>query len=103
PVPYPNHDGSRAELCGNATLCTTRLAVELGAAPAAGFEIVTDSGPVAARLVGGLTEIDLQAVTNVVADYVDVDRAVGEEGIGFAEVGVPHLVVLCRNVEAVDV
>ena len=29
---YLNADGSRADLCGNATLCTTRLAVELGAA-----------------------------------------------------------------------
>src|SRR6185369_7306515 len=27
---YLNADGSRADLCGNATLCTTRLAVELG-------------------------------------------------------------------------
>ena len=27
---YLNADGSRADLCGNATLCTTRLAIELG-------------------------------------------------------------------------
>src|SRR5215212_5860877 len=29
---YLNSDGSEAALCGNATLCTTRLAVRLGAA-----------------------------------------------------------------------
>jgi diaminopimelate epimerase len=100
---YINADGSRAELCGNATLCTTRLAVELGAAPAAGFDIATDSGPVSARLVEGLPEIDLQPVTKVVRDHSQIDRAAGEDRIGFAEVGVPHLVILCRNVEAVDV
>src|SRR4051794_36563171 len=30
---YINADGSRADFCGNATLCTTRLAAELGVAP----------------------------------------------------------------------
>jgi diaminopimelate epimerase len=99
---YLNADGSRAELCGNATLCTTRLAVELGAAPPEGFQIATDSGSVAARIVDGTPEIDLQPVTQVVVD-APVDRVEGEERMGFAEVGVPHLVVLCRNVEAVDV
>src|SRR5438105_1620431 len=59
---YLNSDGSRAELCGNATLCTARLAVELGIAPAKGFDIETDSGVVAARLEAGLPEIDLQPV-----------------------------------------
>ena len=38
---YLNADGSPADLCGNATLCTTRLAVELGIADAAGFGIET--------------------------------------------------------------
>ena len=100
---YINADGSRAELCGNATLCTTRLAVELDAAPASGFDIATDSGLVSARLLDGLPEIDLQPVTIVDSRYAAIDRAPGEDRIGFAEVGVPHLVILCKNVEAVDV
>src|SRR3569833_1908269 len=41
---YLNADGSRADFCGNATLCTTRLSVELGVAKPAGFRIETDSG-----------------------------------------------------------
>ena len=100
---YINADGSRAELCGNATLCTTRLAVELGAAPATGFDIATDSGPVSARLVDGVPEIDLQPVAQALSDFPAIEREAGEDRIGFAEVGVPHLVILCKNVEAVDV
>jgi len=45
---YLNADGSRAEFCGNATLCTTRLAVELGIGSADGLTIETDSGVVSA-------------------------------------------------------
>ena len=52
---YHNADGSRAELCGNAALCSTRLAVELGLArEGSEFEFDADSGRVRARYAGGL-------------------------------------------------
>jgi diaminopimelate epimerase len=99
---YLNADGSRADFCGNATLCTTRLAVELGAAPAAGFNIETDSGLVAARIKGDRPEIDLPAVHGVQLDSAfELER--GERRMGFALVGVPHLVILCDDVSTVDV
>src|SRR3990170_6508595 len=47
---YYNADGSLGELCGNASLCSVRLAVELGYAPAAGFEIDSDAGTLTARM-----------------------------------------------------
>src|SRR6185369_8661920 len=50
---YINADGSPADFCGNATLCTTRLSVELGAVDPSGFRIETDSGIVAARIRDG--------------------------------------------------
>ena len=100
---YLNADGSRAELCGNATLCTTRLVVELGAAPPSGFVIATGSGPVSARMADGIAEIDLQPVADVRADFSAIELGPGERTIGFAEVGVPHLIVLCDDVEIVDV
>lgn len=101
---YLNADGSRADFCGNATLCTTRLSVELGIAAAGNdFEIETDSGRVTARLrADGSAEIDLPAVAEVrpVADPI---RPVGaEERIGFAVAGVPHLVVVVPDVAGVD-
>ena len=99
---YLNADGSRADFCGNATLCTTRLATELGIGSASGLHIETDSGIVAARIRGGTPEIDLQQVGDVSPDS-DIPLVVGERRMGFALVGVPHLVILCDDVSTVDV
>lgn len=101
---YLNADGSRAEFCGNATLCTTRLSVELGIGQPSGLTIETDSGIVAARIRDGRPEIDLQPVSGVrrdVAETIPMQR--GEQRIGFVEVGVPHLVIECDDVSTVDV
>lgn len=100
---YLNSDGSRADLCGNATLCTTRLSVELGIGAASGFRIETDSGVVAARMVGSLPEIDLPAVSEVRPTVDSIPTITGEDRVGFALVGVPHLVIACSDVATVDV
>jgi diaminopimelate epimerase len=100
---YLNSDGSRADLCGNATLCTTRLSVELGIGDPAGFRIETDSGIVSARMVGSLPEIDLPAVTDVRPASEEIAPVSGERQIGFALVGVPHLVIACDDVSTIDV
>lgn len=100
---YLNADGSRAEFCGNATLCTTRLATELGAGKATGMSIETDSGLVQARLRGGLPEIDLQPVSEVSPELPGIGLEPGESRVGFAVVGVPHLVIRCADLETVDV
>src|SRR5881392_4092525 len=49
---YLNADGSRGDLCGNATLCTARLSRELGIVGAGEFAIETDSGVLKARFQG---------------------------------------------------
>jgi diaminopimelate epimerase len=100
---YLNADGSRADLCGNATLCTTRLAVELGIGKPAGFDIETDSGIVRARFKSGQPEIDLPPVSAVTEEASGIPLQHGEERIGFAVVGVPHLVIRCADVGTVDV
>jgi diaminopimelate epimerase len=97
---YFNSDGSRASLCGNATLCTARLAVELGAANPAGFTIETDAGVLSARLRDGLPEIDFAPVA-AVSPSAPVRAEAGERRIGFALAGVPHLVVEVPDVEGV--
>ena len=99
---YVNSDGSPADFCGNATLCTVRLAIELGAAPPSGFTIETDSGVVAGRMADGVPEIDLEPVVEVQSEVPGIAPNRGETSIGFALAGVPHLVILCDDVSTVD-
>ena len=99
---YINADGSRAGMCGNAALCSTQLAVELGLAAGQGMEFATDSGRVRARLVDGDPEIDLAPIRQVDTE-VDLPREAGERRMGFVEAGVPHLVVEVDAVAGVDV
>lgn len=100
-IRYYNSDGSLASLCGNATLCATRLAAELAAASPSGFGISTDAGLIRARISGDDPEIELQPVTAVQAAF-DSPLEGGERRIGFAEAGVPHLVVLVDDIEGVE-
>ena len=99
---YYNSDGSRASLCGNATLCTTRLAVVLAAADPAGFAIETDAGLIHARLLGADPEIELQPVRQLAAAAPGIATQGDERRIGFALAGVPHLVVEVPEADAVD-
>ena len=101
-IRYFNRDGSLAELCGNASLCSARLATELGVVDRAGFRFATDAGVISARFVGDEPEIDLQPTTGLRAD-AGIKLAAGERQIGFADTGVPHLVVLVDDVESVDI
>lgn len=100
---YYNADGSLGELCGNASLCSVRLAVELGLAPATGFEFDSDAGTIAARLREGLPEIDLEAVREVQPEFRQIPKSRGEADLGFALAGVPHVVITCADVESADV
>lgn len=99
---YLNADGSRADLCGNATLCTARLALELGIAGPGEFTIETDSGVLPARFADLRPEIDLKPVSEVRPDAgLSLER--GELRMGFARAGVPHLVLLVDDIDTVDV
>ena len=98
---YLNSDGSRAALCGNASLCTTRLAVDLGLADPAALSFQTDAGVIRGRIRDGAPEIDLQPPVELQAD-VGIARLPGEQRIGYARAGVPHVVVLCADASRVD-
>jgi diaminopimelate epimerase len=98
-IRYLNSDGSLAALCGNATLCSARLAAELGIVDRQHeFDIATDSGGVRARFRKGQPEIDLQPVTEL-RECFEAGLEAREARIGFALVGVPHLVILCDDIE----
>ena len=99
---YLNSDGSRADLCGNAALCSVRLAVELGIMPAGECHVETDAGVLSARLLPTGPEVDLQPVAEVkqrLPFRLDDGRAVDRLRLA----GVPHLVVRVDDVERVDV
>lgn len=100
---YFNRDGTLADLCGNASLCTTRLATELGAVDPKGFRLETGSGVLAARIRDGLPEIDLAPVRDVAQTVTGVLPASGETHLGFALAGVPHVVITSQSVEKADV
>jgi diaminopimelate epimerase len=100
-IHYFNADGTPADLCGNATLCSTVMAVRLGLSSAEGMGLDTPSGRIASRVVNGIPEIRLQPVT-LTRPEIDIDRASGEVRIGYAIVGIPHLVILCDDAEKVD-
>ncbi len=99
---YLNSDGSRADLCGNASLCSARLASELGIVRTGEFTIETDSGILSARLLPDTPEVDLQPVVDV-RPNLPFRLESGERWIGFALAGVPHLVVRVEDVATVDV
>lgn len=99
---YFNRDGSLGELCGNASLCATRLATELGIASPSGLTFETEAGVIAGRLRDGRPEIDLQPPSGLRPD-AGIGRATGEIRLGFVDTGVPHLVVRTEDTSQVDV
>jgi diaminopimelate epimerase len=98
---YYNSDGSRGAFCGNATLCVTRLARDLGLGGDGQLTLETDSGLVPARMSEAGPEIDLPAVSESLLDVPELALDRGERRIGFALAGVAHLVVRCDDVERV--
>ncbi|HUR00433.1 MAG TPA: diaminopimelate epimerase [Gemmatimonadaceae bacterium] len=99
---YYNSDGSEAALCGNASLCSTRLAVELGLAKQEGFILHTAAGALKVRIRDGVPEIDLEPVTEVRPDSNDLGIKTDEKRLGYARAGVPHVIVEVGNLEAID-
>lgn len=103
-IRYYNADGSRGALCGNASLCAAQSAVRIGlAATDQMFHFMSDAGMIAASIDGtGVASVRLAPVTameELAAELI----AEGEIRIGYAIVGVPHLVVLTHDVATIDV
>jgi diaminopimelate epimerase len=99
---YFNSDGSVAEMCGNAALCVTSLASQLGAGSPSGMRFETDSGIASARMTKGQPEVDLWPVTDV-RPAADIVTEPGEQRIGYAVVGNPHVVVLRDELDTLEI
>lgn len=100
---YFNADGSRAGMCGNAALCSTRLAVRLGMAPETGTRLHTDTGILRVRCVGPGWGAELMLPDFEVPTEIRLPLSSGERWMVQATVGVPHLVILVDDIAGVDV
>ncbi len=101
---YFNSDGSPAPMCGNAALCTTRLAARLEMVdPGATITVETDAGTYRSRCVGPDHMAELHIPDFDVPRPVDIPTEAGEQQIVLVRVGVPHLVAVVDAVETVDV
>jgi len=98
-----NCDGSPAAMCGNAALCSTRLAAQIGLGQPEGMTLITGAGRFRSRSEAGpdqaalnLPPIELpQAITRI-------PLGAGERSLHLSTVGVPHLVLEVDDLEAID-
>jgi diaminopimelate epimerase len=67
------------------------------------FAIETGSGVLKARVRDGLPEFDLPPVEPPQAIYASIPLEPGEERLGFATAGIPHVVIKVPDVSSVDV
>lgn len=99
---YFNADGSPADLCGNAALCSTRLGVHLKLVPAGPLALQTDAGLLEARCVGPGWMAELRLPEFELPVPVELPLGAGERRMARAIAGVPHLVVLVDDIGEVD-
>jgi diaminopimelate epimerase len=102
-IRYYNADGTRATLCGNASLCSAQLAVRIGLAPSdRAFRFTSDAGVISATApTGGEPTVRIAGVDRLEAVAFDGPLP-DEHRVGYAVVGVPHFVVLVDDADAVD-
>jgi diaminopimelate epimerase len=99
-----NCDGSRASMCGNAALCSTRLAARLALAPAVRMSLITAAGTFPTRCLPGDTNLaELHLPDFILPRPPDgLQPAPGESAGWLATVGVPHLVVEVAQLDRDD-
>jgi diaminopimelate epimerase len=100
---YFNADGTLADLCGNATLCTSSLAARMGAVDPSGFALETGTGVLRARIRDGMPEFDLPDIRQAEPEMAAIERDQGEDRLGFAVAGIPHVVIRVPDVALCDV
>ncbi|WP_207260765.1 diaminopimelate epimerase [Desulfovibrio sp. Huiquan2017] len=103
---FYNSDGSRAEMCGNASRCAAKLSHAIGLAPAE-HAFGTDAGPIKAKVLldgpdEGRVKVQLtpplRTETNIVLDIDGQPLTVH-----FTDTGVPHTVVFVDDAQSVDI
>ncbi|WP_027720714.1 diaminopimelate epimerase [Maridesulfovibrio zosterae] len=100
---FYNSDGSRAEMCGNASRCVGRLAHALDIAGEQ-HTFGSDAGPIKVQVFPLLDEVKVQLTS---PEGVALNQTIEVDGekyqYHFANTGVPHVVVQVADVGDVDV
>ncbi len=98
-----NCDGSVAAMCGNAALCSTRLAEHLGMAPGEGMTLVTGAGSFRTRCTPEPWQAALNlppAALPIALPHVPLHQ--GELRLHLGTVGVPHAILEVEDIEGID-
>jgi len=100
---YYNSDGSHAEMCGNAALCATKLAVHLGLVGGDRVVLDTDAGELESRTLGPGWAAELRFPTAAMPEPLTaLELEPGERLALQGTVGVPHTVILVDDLAGVD-
>jgi len=98
-----NCDGSVAAMCGNAALCSTRLAAHLGMASGEGMTLVTGAGAFQTRCSPDPWQAALNLPpVDLPIPVPEVALEPGELRLHLGTVGVPHAILEVRDIEAID-
>ncbi len=99
---YFNADGSRAGMCGNAALCSTRFASRIGITSPQDMLLHTDTGILKTRCVGPGWSAELLLPDFQAPEPVGLCLTARERWMALCTVGVPHLVVHTEDLLASD-
>ncbi len=95
-----NCDGSRANMCGNAALCSTQLAAYLKMAPGSGMHLVTRAGTFSSRCRPEPNQAELNLPDfRLPIRPAGMEGQAGETGHSLTTVGVPHVVLEVSDLE----
>ena len=94
---YFNADGSRAGMCGNAALCSTRLAARLGMVTESGMRLLTDTGVLETRCVGPEWSAELRLPDFQLPEPTGLALEPGEHAMVRGTIGVPHVMWWSRT------
>ncbi len=98
-----NPDGTEADLCGNGARCVAAFAREIGAVRAPAMTFETRAGLVDAEVsANGAVKVWMPEPKN---RRYGLQVKVGDQFVAgdYVEAGVPHFIVPCENIAAVDV
>ncbi len=103
---FYNCDGSRAEMCGNASRCVGKLAHKLGIAPKK-HSFGTDVGPIKVEVFTAGEDMGQVKVQLTKPQSLELNLELDFQGapyaVHFVDTGVPHVVVFVEDVSQVNV